>query len=509
MLAAAIRLLRISAREPWLDEACTAWFAGGADFGEVIERLAADAHPPLYYLLMHVWTGLFGVGDVALRLPSVIASVALVPVVAWIVAEAGGGRGAQLFAAVGAALSPWLVYYGVETRAYALLALISGVVLAALMRAAWTGSRRAWLVAAVSTSAALYVHHYGIFLLPLWLLAVIGAVSETKRFGALVGTLAVASWVPWAWVWLAGQSRVGGAWLGGFWHGPVDALAGSLRVLALVPPFPDHLGELGLVELPLPIALAVGLVFAVPAGVGAVVPLLMVRHDRERASLLPRVALPTAALLLPTVGAVLVSLSRPIFLAGRYDLMAAPAWLALGAIGVEVIGDRLADSRQRRFAIVAVVVATLCLCTVLIPFLRIPAGPRAFTAAATQIAAAAPGDAVVVVGLARAPLELQLSVVADSHHLESFPASIADHPGWMDRAHYGIEPMRRDVAALAARLADYDGVWLVAELDDRGGFAEPRLAGFLFAALRATGREPGAPQAFGGVGLSRFARQVR
>lgn len=513
-LALALRVLRVDAREPWLDEACTALFAQSGSVGELLVTLRPESHPPLYYLLLYAWVRLFGTGEVALRLPSLVAGLALLPLVAQAVRQHGGGRLAAGLGALVAAASPLLVHYSVEAKGYTFLwALALGAVLL-LHRATEPHRpvRRAFAGAAGLTLAALYTHHYALFLLPLWPLAIAAARPRARLTGVLALVAVALGYAPWALGFLGDQAAAGGtAWLAAYQTGPVAALAGSAQVMALAPPFPRWLGELGLLELPPGVPVALGLWFGVPVLLGLLAatrapgaPLGAPWRTTLRRSLLP------LALLLPTVGAALVSLWRPLYLVGRYELMAYPAWIALWALGVDGLVRRPAGRRTLgalRIAAVALTVGGLA--AVAAPYVTLPEGPRPYREAARVLAAAPPTDAVVVVGLARAPLELQLRGLGDGHALESFPPELAAHPGWFEPERHDPAELRAAAGALAERLGRHPGVWLVTPLDARGGLRDPGIALAMFAALRESGRSPGPPQVAGELGLTRFARGPR
>ena len=74
---------RFVQRSPlWLDEALSVNIAS-LPVGDLLEALRHDGHPPLYYLLLHVWMEVFGEGDVAVRALSGVISVATLPL-AWV-----------------------------------------------------------------------------------------------------------------------------------------------------------------------------------------------------------------------------------------------------------------------------------------------------------------------------------------------------------------------------------------------------------------------------------------
>lgn len=106
----------------WFDEAYSIMLAK-QPIGDLLHLTSIDTHPPLYYLLLKFWAGLFGWSEVALRSLSVLAMGGAVVL---------GGVFARRFFGVRAALStlpfivfaPFLLRYGFEIRMYSLASLI-------------------------------------------------------------------------------------------------------------------------------------------------------------------------------------------------------------------------------------------------------------------------------------------------------------------------------------------------------------------------------------------------
>ncbi len=111
-----LRLISLN-QSLWLDEATTAYVARNFSFGEIITKFApGDFHPPLYYLVIRVWSLVFGTSEIALRMPSVIFGVLTI----WIVNKISKSKTAALLLAT----SGLLVYYSQEARMYSLIALL-------------------------------------------------------------------------------------------------------------------------------------------------------------------------------------------------------------------------------------------------------------------------------------------------------------------------------------------------------------------------------------------------
>ena len=64
---------------------------------DIPAALRHDGHPPLYYVLLHLWMRLFGQGDVAVRALSGVWSLLLFPLV-WVAGRRFGGTRVAWFA---------------------------------------------------------------------------------------------------------------------------------------------------------------------------------------------------------------------------------------------------------------------------------------------------------------------------------------------------------------------------------------------------------------------------
>src|SRR6476660_4028269 len=79
--AVALRSVAIGRNELCFDEAYSALLALESP-RRIVSELSVDSSPPLYFLLLHLWSRVFGAWAVALRWCSVAAGVMAVPVVA-------------------------------------------------------------------------------------------------------------------------------------------------------------------------------------------------------------------------------------------------------------------------------------------------------------------------------------------------------------------------------------------------------------------------------------------
>lgn len=205
LLALTLRLLRLSFQPLWWDEGWSLYFAT-TDVGAMLELTAVDIHPPLYYLLLHVWLRFLGTSPIVARLLSVCIGTATVPLLYTTGRRLLGDKGGLLAACL-LAMSPFHVYYSQEVRMYGLVALLG---LAALYFAArWelgngaTPTWGVWLGYVLAASAALYAQYYAAFLLLALNLVVLLRAWRTRRpvqamapwLGAQVGVLLL--YLPW------------------------------------------------------------------------------------------------------------------------------------------------------------------------------------------------------------------------------------------------------------------------------------------------------------------------
>ena len=127
-----LRLLLLSNKGLWLDEALSVWVANHsvADMLQWIARI--DQHPPLYYLLLHYWIAVKGDTAYSVRMLSALFSIATIPMM-YLIGKRLSGVMMGLVAALILALSPFNIRFAQETRMYALLMFNASVAIYALV----------------------------------------------------------------------------------------------------------------------------------------------------------------------------------------------------------------------------------------------------------------------------------------------------------------------------------------------------------------------------------------
>jgi len=119
VLAGLLRLVSLN-QSLWLDEATTAQVVRNFSLQGIVDTfIKADFHPPLYYLVLKIWSTVFGTSEAALRLPSVIFGVGTV-YLTFAIGKKLLNKSTGLIAALLLSVSPLHIYYSQEARMYSL-----------------------------------------------------------------------------------------------------------------------------------------------------------------------------------------------------------------------------------------------------------------------------------------------------------------------------------------------------------------------------------------------------
>jgi mannosyltransferase len=128
-----VRVLLLPSKGMWLDETFSVWVASHA-VGDLVQWTArVGQHPPLYYLLLHIWMAVNGNAAYYVRLLSALIGAATVPVI-YLIGKRLSGAIVGFAAAVILAFSPFNIRYAQETRMYTLLTFNAAVAMYALVR---------------------------------------------------------------------------------------------------------------------------------------------------------------------------------------------------------------------------------------------------------------------------------------------------------------------------------------------------------------------------------------
>lgn len=200
LLGFALRLAFLGRQSLWYDEAFSVAVAR-ADWPIFWAALLSDGvHPPGYYLLLRVCVALFGDGEFALRLPSVLAGTLAVPLMVQL-GRVLGGRRWGLAAGALLALNPFALWYAQEARMYSLLLCLT---VAGGYAFWWLVARpgfRRWLGLTLVSALGFLVHYFAfVFSLAqlVYLIASLRRNYRVLRWWVAAQAVAFLPFLPWA-----------------------------------------------------------------------------------------------------------------------------------------------------------------------------------------------------------------------------------------------------------------------------------------------------------------------
>ena len=197
-LAALVMRLIGAQESPAGDELYLLEIIHGRSFSSMLHAVVnQEKTPPVGFVLSWLSAKL-GNDQTWMRAPSVIAGTALVPVAA-LLARRAFSAAAGLAAAALVTVSPFLLFYGIESRSYALTALLTTASALVLLAACQRGGWKRWLGWALLIAAAILTHYTAIFVIFVEIIWALWTQPRSRRrlIAACGGALLiVAAWIP-------------------------------------------------------------------------------------------------------------------------------------------------------------------------------------------------------------------------------------------------------------------------------------------------------------------------
>lgn len=370
-VAAGLRFATLDVQSFWADEAFTVSIAR-TPLEHLMHAVSrTESTPPVYYALAWAWGKLFGTGEAGLRSLSALLGTATVP----LIHEAGRlalSRRAGLFAAGLAAVSPLLVWYSQEARAYALLVFLTVLGLVLFLRALQTARPRVLVWWAVVSALALGTHYFAAFTILPEFVVLLARLPEQRRATITASLIPATAAIALAPLLLYQREHVPRPWTGSFTVADQSAatfqefLVGHRWTWLIHRPAVALLGVL----------FAAGMVLAW-RGAAA--------HERRILAICAGIAATTFAV--PAA----LSLVGSNYLAPRNVLAALPLLLLL-------VGAGLASTSDRRAGLVAGVVAGAVSAAIVVAGVTTPRLQRDDWRGLADVTRSHPGARLVVVG---------------------------------------------------------------------------------------------------------------
>jgi hypothetical protein len=175
----------------WYDELFTARLLQAAPGTSLLSRIATDVHPPLYLVVLGLFTQIFGDGDAALRAFSAIAGCGAILVFV-VATRSAFSLPARLFGAAMATGSLFWFFQAQNARSYALCLLISTAVMAIALSLLLGQGRRRLLVPGLLALMVVgsFVHFYVLYVC-LAVLIVLGLFERRDRLVLVAAAVAL------------------------------------------------------------------------------------------------------------------------------------------------------------------------------------------------------------------------------------------------------------------------------------------------------------------------------
>ncbi len=375
-------------------------------WADMMRELRGDIHPPLYYWLLAAWTGVFGTGEVAARMLSLLLSLGA----AGLIYRAGRevwGQSAGLLAAAIFIASPLDTIAVGLVRMYTLLALAAAGSTLGFLRVSGKESptRADWAIYIGANIVGSFTHVWFFFLLLAEGITYV-VFWRTRHLPRMIGA-AVVSLAPYAALWapvlVSQMQRTGSnlAWV------PEPTVLELVTALLL---------QVGLFAFVVPFAVAKW-----RQGSGG--------HSEEATSPVFSIspAVPATLAVLTILAPFAASFIKPVF-GSRFTIVALPAMcLALGALGARL--------RLPAMKVAAGLVGAACAMAVAVSASNSLCDAR--TTAQYLAANTRPGDVVIFTNLSRLPIDYYWDRIDPDRisragiEERSFPAEIDAHPGFV------------------------------------------------------------------------------
>lgn len=327
LLAFGVRVWGLAEKSLDVDEAISASFAQRAPT-QIVTQVFPD-HPPLYYLILHVWADPAAGDEFSLRFLTVGFGLLLVPLTYCLAREVMGSA-AGVAAALFTSVSSFQIFHSQQVRPHILATLLGALSAYLFLRALGRNRWHYWAAYVLATFAAAWTFYYALYvpLVEAVVFVILWKKTRGRRLPWLLSQLAlVVLYLPW--VIYALPRFVSYAPVRGVGLSTTEVTNFIQRVV-----FALSLGEAidinqgNLVMAP----------FLILLGLGAVLLVWRLWHQPRGAALEARLgtALPLAFLLIPLGGTYLINLIVPHFIP-RYLLVASPFYilaLAAGAVGL-------------------------------------------------------------------------------------------------------------------------------------------------------------------------------
>jgi hypothetical protein len=231
ILAAVTRITSAGHWPVWTDEGWSTWAASDHRLEVILDKVAGDRHPPLYFLSLSAWWTTAGNSRIALRFLSIAGGILAVAVV-YRIGRDWFGLSAAFYSAFLLAVLDVAIYFSQEIRHYSWLVLSVCLMTLCFLRYLRQPRLNILILYTLSTPFMLYSLYIGVLILAVQILVGLFVWRGSRRDKGLL----ILAWIGAAVLylpWLVALSRQLGILVGGI-DGYPSTLAGLLTVATIL-----------------------------------------------------------------------------------------------------------------------------------------------------------------------------------------------------------------------------------------------------------------------------------
>lgn len=214
LLGLVLRLIAIN-QSLWLDEAIGALVVRDMPFHDIFSSfLPVDNHPPLYYLLLKLWTMIFGYSEISLRLPSVIFGIATIYLTYLIFVKITNNKKMGLATTLLLATSQFHIYYSQEARMYSMAAFFASTAFYFYLRILEDHKLVVnWILFSTSITLLIFTDYMPVFILPVFILYALAKKKDKLWWRNLILSFMPIMILGMFWLPIWSRQLTGGKWL--------------------------------------------------------------------------------------------------------------------------------------------------------------------------------------------------------------------------------------------------------------------------------------------------------
>ena len=199
----------------WFDEAYSVGIAR-QPWGNLFVSTINDVHPVLYYVLLKIYSLIFGTSVIALRIFSVIPIV-LLAIFSFVKIRKEFGDKVSFYFNLILLLLPVTMHYGSQIRMYSLAMLFVTITAVYAYLAYKNNKKKDWVIFAISSICSAYTHYFALFTIGIinlvLLFYIIREKKELLKRWFIYGAIQIVCYIPGAVIFIMQSTRVAN----GFW----------------------------------------------------------------------------------------------------------------------------------------------------------------------------------------------------------------------------------------------------------------------------------------------------